>query len=345
MRSEIYWKAVEGRDERFNGTFFYAVGTTGIYCKPSCAARTPRRENVRYFATTDAAETQGFRACKRCRPGSAKPDKGTQAVIRACEILEEERELPLADLGEMVGMSPSHFQKVFKRIIGVSPKRYVEAARLEEFKSGVRSGDEVVDAMFDAGYGSSSRLYENVSKKMGMTPAKYRKGGMGMKIGFTIADCELGKILVARTRKGVCAVNFGDSADELEKGLREEFFNAEITRDDEALAGPLNAIIENISGSRKRLVLPLDLQATAFQLRVWEALQEIPYGETVSYSEIAGRLGDPKAVRAVAGACAANKVALVIPCHRVVKSNGEISGYKWGIKRKARLLELELGNR
>ncbi|QQS42674.1 MAG: bifunctional DNA-binding transcriptional regulator/O6-methylguanine-DNA methyltransferase Ada [Acidobacteriota bacterium] len=344
MEREIFWKAVAERDERFNGAFFYGVGSTGIYCKPSCSARTPKRENVRFFFDTGAAEQAGFRACKRCRPASERPDAATEAVIRACGVLEESSDISLADLAGSVDMSPAHFQKVFKEIIGVSPRKYGESVRIGKFKEGIKKGNEVIDAMYDAGYGSSSRLYENVSEKLGMTPATYKKGGIGMNIEYTVADCELGKILVARTKKGICAVNFGDSVKGLVEGLKEEYPEAKIARDDGSVSKYLAAILENIKGSRKRLVLPLDLQATAFQLRVWEALREIPYGETVSYADIAKKLGNPKAVRAVAGACAANRVALVIPCHRVVKSNGETSGYKWGKKRKEKLLEKEKVN-
>lgn len=341
MKAEIYWNAVRQRDERFNGSFFYAVDSTKIYCKPSCAAREPKRENVRFFHSFERAESEGFRACKRCKPRSERPDEITEAVIRACDLIEEAVEMTLADLAEEVGVSRTHLQKVFKEIIGVSPSKFAEAVRLEKFKEGVRKGSDVVDAMYEAGFGSSSRLYENVSKKMGMTPAIYKKGGKGMKIEYTIADCELGKLLVARTSKGICAVNFGDRVKDLEKGLKEEFPLAEIKRNEVGLKQFLKAILDNIRGSRKTLVLPLDLQATAFQLKVWEALREIPYGETVSYAEIAKRLGNEKAVRAVAGACAANRVALVIPCHRVVKSNGETSGYRWGRERKERLLAKE----
>lgn len=341
MKSEIFWTAVRKRDERFNGSFFYGVGSTMIYCKPSCASREPKRENVRFFQSSERAEAEGFRACKRCRPRSEEPDKVTEAVIRACELIEEAVEVTLADLSEEVGVSRTHLQKVFKEIIGVSPRKFAEAVRLEKFKEGVRGGSDVLDAMYGAGYGSSSRLYENIAGKMGMTPGTYRKGGKGMKIEYTIADCDLGKLLVARTRKGICAVNFGDNKKDLEAGLREEYPEAEIRRDDEGLKKFLKAILENIGGSRKTLVLPLDLQATAFQLRVWEALREIPYGTTVSYAEIAEKLGNKNAVRAVAGACAANRVALVIPCHRVVRSDGETSGYKWGVERKKKLLAKE----
>ncbi len=341
MRHDIYWKAVRQRDERFNGSFFYAVDSTGIYCKPSCGSREPKRENVRFFPTFETAEAAGYRACKRCRPRSERPDEITEAVIRACDLIEEAVEMTLSDLASEVGVSRTHLQKVFKQIIGVSPSKFAEAVRLEKFKEGVRKGSDVVDAMYDAGYGSSSRLYENVAGKMGMTPSVYKKGGLGMSIEFTIADCDLGKLLVARTRKGICAVNFGDSSSELEKGLRDEFPEAKISKNDTGLKDYLGAILENLRGSRKTLVLPLDLQATAFQLKVWEALREIPYGETVSYARIAEKVGNKNAVRAVAGACAANRVALVIPCHRVVKSNGETSGYRWGAERKKKLLAKE----
>ncbi|REJ79578.1 MAG: bifunctional DNA-binding transcriptional regulator/O6-methylguanine-DNA methyltransferase Ada [Acidobacteria bacterium] len=345
MERDIYWKAVSERDERFNGAFYYGVNSTRIYCKPSCGAKTPNRENVRYFGDCVSAEGAGFRACKRCRPESIKPDPSTEAVIRSCRILEASSDISLGDLGERVGLSPAHLQKLFKEIVGVSPRKYGESVRMNHFREGIRTGSEVTEAMYDAGYGSSSRLYENVSDKLGMTPATYKKGGEGMEIEYTVADCELGKILVARSKKGICAVNFGDTGEDLDKGLMKEFPKAEISKNDGALKQYLEAILENLKGNRKRLVLPLDLQATSFQLRVWEALREIPYGETVSYAEIAKKLGNPNAVRAVAGACAANRVALVIPCHRVVKSNGDLSGYKWGKERKKRLLENEKAER
>lgn len=261
--------------------------------------------------------------------------------MRACEILEREERVSLEILGAELNVSPTHLQKIFKKIIGVSPKKFAESRRLEKFKTEIKSGNDVVDAMYDAGYGSSSRLYENVSDKLGMTPAVYKKGGEGMEIGFTIVDSDLGKMLVAKTDKGVCAVSFSDTERELRKQLQNEFPKAEIRQNDKELKKIVEAILANLEGTSKTLDLPLDLQATAFQMRVWEALRKIPYGETASYQEIAEKIGSQKSVRAVAGACAKNRVAVVIPCHRVVRSDGSLSGYRWGVERKRKILKKE----
>lgn len=341
MKTEIYWKAVQTSDARFNGVFFTGVNTTKIYCKPSCPARLPKRENVQFFDSCKKAEAEGFRACLRCQPKMEKANPQTETVIRACEILEREEQVSLEFLGTELNINPTHLQKIFKEIIGVSPKKFAESKRLSKFKSEIQNGSEVVDAMFEAGYGSSSRLYESASEKLGMTPAVYKKGGKGMEINFTIVDCELGKMLVARTEKGICSLTFGDDESELADLLNKEFPKARIRQSDAKLKDFVKAILANIKGTNKTLDLPLDLQATAFQMRVWDALQKIPYGETVSYQEIAEKIGNKKAVRAVAGACAKNRVAIVIPCHRVVRSDGSLSSYRWGVERKKRILEKE----
>jgi AraC family transcriptional regulator of adaptative response/methylated-DNA-[protein]-cysteine methyltransferase len=341
MKTEIYWKAVETNDSRFNGVFFTGVKTTKIYCKPSCPAKLPKRENVKFFASIKTAESEGFRACLRCKPQTEKADPQTKIVIRACEILESEEQATLEHLGSELNVSPTHLQKTFKQIIGVSPKKYSEMKRLEKFKGELKNGSEVVDAMFEAGYGSSSRLYENVSDKLGMTPAVYKKGGKDMEIDFTIVECDLGKMLVARTEKGLCSLTFSDDENELIEILNKEFPKAKIRQSDTKLKDFVKAILGNLQGTNKTLDLPLDLQATAFQMRVWDALQKIPYGETVSYQEVAEKIGNKKAVRAVATACASNRVAIVIPCHRVVRSDGGLSGYRWGVERKKKILEKE----
>lgn len=341
MKTEIYWRAVQTNDARFNGVFFTGVKTTKIYCKPSCPAKLPKRRNVRFFTSAEKAESEGFRACLRCQPRTEKADPQTTIVMRACEILEREERVSLEILGAELNVSPTHLQKIFKKIIGVSPKKFAESRRLEKFKTEIKSGNDVVDAMYDAGYGSSSRLYENVSDKLGMTPAVYKKGGEGMEIGFTIVDSDLGKMLVAKTDKGVCAVSFSDTERELRKQLQNEFPKAEIRQNDKELKKIVEAILANLEGTSKTLDLPLDLQATAFQMRVWEALRKIPYGETASYQEIAEKIGSQKSVRAVAGACAKNRVAVVIPCHRVVRSDGSLSGYRWGVERKRKILKKE----
>lgn len=341
MENEIFWQAVKNNDARFNGAFVYGVNSTKIYCKPSCSSRRPKRENVRFFDGFSAAETNGFRACQRCQPKNETPNPQAEIVLRVCEILQSEEKKSLEDLSAELDLSPAYLQKIFKEIIGASPKKYAEVKRLEKFKGELKNGSEVIDAMYESGYGSSSRLYENVSEKLGMTPAVYKKGGKNMKIEYAIVETEIGKLLVAKTEKGICAVSFGDDDTVLFQNLHKEFSKAEIIENDKNLKVFVEAIVANLAGTNKTLDLPLDVQATAFQMRVWEALRKIPYGKTVSYQEIAEKLGNKNAVRAVATACASNRVALVIPCHRVVRSNGDLSGYRWGVERKKAILEKE----
>ena len=346
MNNEIFWQAVTNNDARFNGVFFVGVKTTGIYCKPTCRARLPKRENVEFIRSWQEAEDKGFRACLRCRPQLEKAiDPQIESVVRACEILEAEESISLEELSAELKLSPYHFQRKFKEIIGVSPKKYAENIRLQKFKNEIRQGSDLVTAMYESGFGSSSRLYENISDKLGMTPKTYKQGGKGMKIDYTITDCGLGKMLVARTDKGVCAVTFGDDENFLIEKLFAEYPQATISADDKNLREYVEAILQNLAGRNKRIVLPIDVQATAFQMQVWEALRKIPYGETLSYKQIAEKLGNPNAVRAVARACATNRVAVVIPCHRVVGSDGNLSGYRWGIERKKKLLDAERENR
>jgi len=341
METEIFWKAVQNNDARFNGAFVYGVNSTGIYCKPSCSSRLPKRENVKFFTSFEIAENKGFRACLRCKPQSETANPQTEIVIRACEILEAEEQITLEDLSAELNLSAAHLQKIFKEIIGVSPKKFAELKRLEKFKNEIKKGNEVTDAMYEAGFNSSSRLYENVAEKLGMTPKTYAKKGKNMKIDYTITNCDLGKLLVARTEKGVCAVTFGDDEKTLTENLFSEYERAEITENNTNLKDYVKAILANLEGADKTLDLPLDLQATAFQMRVWEILRKIPYGETVSYSDVAAQIGNKNSVRAVATACASNRVALVIPCHRVIGKSGDLSGYRWGIERKAKLLQKE----
>lgn len=342
MNEELFWNAVRMNDARFDGAFYLGVKTTGIYCRPSCRARTPKRENVAFFTTSEAAELAGLRACLRCKPKrSEKVDPQIVKILKACELLESEDLYSLDDLAEEVGLSSYHLQRSFKEIIGVSPKKYSEAKRMERFKSELREGGDVTAAMYDAGFGSSSRLYEKAAESMGMTPAAYKKGGQGVTINYSITDCELGRILVARTIKGLCSVAFADDDASLEETLNTEYPNAEIVKDAKVLKGFVDEIMKHLSGEKKRLDLPLDIQATAFQMRVWDLLRKIPYGETVTYSQIAEKLGDTKKVRAVAQACANNRVAVVIPCHRVIGRSGRLSGYRWGVSRKEKLLAAE----
>ncbi|MGE3468049.1 MAG: bifunctional DNA-binding transcriptional regulator/O6-methylguanine-DNA methyltransferase Ada [Pyrinomonadaceae bacterium] len=344
METDVLWRAVETRDARFDGAFVFGVKTTGIFCRPSCSARKPKRENVEFYDAAERAERSGFRACLRCKPTQVdRSDPRIDSVLRACDMLAAADTLSLGELSADLGLSPAHFQRTFKEIVGVSPKKYAEAKRMEKFKDELRGGSDVVTAMYEAGYGSSSRLYEKAATRLGMTPAVYKKGGVGMKINYIVRDCELGKLLVARTKRGVCSVTFGDDGLSLREGLDKEFPNAEITRDDANLKNAVDAILKYLAGKNERLVLPLDLQATAFQLQVWDFLQKIPYGETRSYTEVAEAIGDKKKVRAVAQACAKNRIALVIPCHRVVASDGKLSGYRWGVDRKRELLVREAG--
>ena len=341
---ETFWRAVLKRDARFDGKVFFAVRSTGIYCRPSCPARRPRREQVVFFSIPEAAERAGFRSCRRCRPRSVEMiDPKVEMVRRACVYIESHLdESPgLEDLSAHTGVSPYHLQRVFKRIVGITPRQYAGAFRLSHFKSSVKKGGTVTGAMYEAGYGSSSRLYEQAPAQLGMTPADYRRGGEGVRIHYTIAGCSLGRLLVAATRKGICAVRIGDSDAALEANLASEYPAAEVNRDDETLNKWVEQLLSHLDGERPHLDLPLDVQATAFQWSVWEQLKAIPYGSTRSYSEIARAMGRPTATRAVARACATNPVALVIPCHRVVREDKSLGGYRWGIERKRLLLEQE----
>ncbi len=341
------WQQVLERDSAMDGAFVYAVTSTGIYCRPSCPARKPAPERVRFFAVPEAAEQAGFRACKRCRPReTAAADPRLNAVRRACrEIEETEDGIPtLKDLGRETGLSPDHLQRLFKTLVGISPRQYGEALRVKRLKAGLRQGGGVAPALYGAGYGSSSRLYEKAPAHLGMTPASYAKGGQGAEIAFATAASPLGRLLVAATEKGVCMVALGDNDRVLERALRDDYPAAEIVRDGGRLKGPLGAVLDHLSGKPPHLDLPLDVRATAFQWRVWECLRDIPMGETRSYKDIAAAIGKPGAARAVGRACATNPVAIVIPCHRVMSAGGKLTGYRWGIGRKKKLLAGERGD-
>ncbi len=344
--NEWRWQIVLTKNSEFDGAFFFGVSSTGIYCKPSCAARRPKRENTTFFASRAEAEIAGFRACLRCRPQMENMrSANAELVIQACKLIENrvDEEISLEFLAAQLNVSPSHLQRTFKQTLGVSPKEFADAGRLNNFKKQVRQLD-VTTAMYKSGFGSSRALYEKATQNLGMTPATYRKGGVNLKISFVTADSSLGKLLVAATEKGVCAVAFGETTQQLTANLAREFSAAEIRPDDNNLQNYVRTIIEHLDGQRRSLALPLDLQATAFQLQVWTELRRIPYGETRSYKEIAERIGNARAVRAVARACASNPVALVNPCHRVVGANGQLSGYRWGIRRKKILLDKERSN-
>jgi AraC family transcriptional regulator of adaptative response/methylated-DNA-[protein]-cysteine methyltransferase len=336
------WSAVQHRDQKFDGRFVYAVSSTKIFCRPSCSSRRPNKSNVEFFGTTADAERAGYRACKRCRPTSLKPPVIDRAVKHVLEYLMNHMDTPvtLATLARETGMSPFHLQRSFKKALGVSPRQYQSAERRRRLTQRLRKGDTVSTATYEAGYGSSSRVYER--KSLGMTPATVRKGGVGQRIQFSIVDSPLGKLLGAYTEHGVCAVRLGDSDAALEEELRAEFENAEIHRAGSTIHEWVKAIVDSLEEGRTApSVVPVDAQGTAFQHRVWQALQQIPRGTTLSYSEVARKIGQPNAVRAVARACATNPVALVIPCHRVVGKDGDLSGYRWGIERKEQLLEME----
>ncbi|HUG15454.1 MAG TPA: bifunctional DNA-binding transcriptional regulator/O6-methylguanine-DNA methyltransferase Ada [Thermomicrobiales bacterium] len=335
------WRAIEARDARYDGAFVFGVRTTGIYCRPGCPARRPRRENIVFFAAPDEARREGFRSCLRCKPDESSAR--LRMVERATRYLDEHanRTVTLAELGEAVGVSPHHLQRTFKQATGVSPRAWADQRRMGAFKTQVKDRDDVTSAMYDAGFGSSSRLYERASAHLGMTPDIYRRGGRGMRVGYSIVDSPLGRLLVGATGRGICAVYLGDDDDNLEETLSREYPAAAIHRDDTGLNGWVRAIVDHLRGARPHLDLPLDVQATAFQRRVWEALQAIPFGATRSYGEVARMLGQPEAARAVAGACASNPVAIVVPCHRVVRGDGSPGGYRWGTERKQALLSQE----
>ena len=344
IEKEVYWQALEARDARFNGVFVYGVSSTGVYCKPSCPSRRPRRQKVEFFQTREEAESSGFRACLRCKPrDAAAPDPRAELVLHVCRQIEEREGVApsLEELGAELGVSPHHLQRTFKSLTGITPRQYAAALRLKLFKSRVKEGVDVTAAMYDAGYGSSSRLYEHASKRLGMTPATYRRKGKGMNINYAIADSQLGRLLVAATERGVCSVQLGDGDEELGAALRAEYPAANIERDETRLGDTVASLLRHLEGAEPSLGLPLDLQATAFQLRGWEELRRIPYGSTRSYAEVAEAIGQPTATRAVARACATNPVALVTPCHRVVHTGGALGGYRWGVGRKERLLEQE----
>ena len=341
---ESQWQAVLSKDARFDGQFVFAVSSTGVYCRPSCGSRRPRRERVSFFQLPEAAEQAGFRACLRCHPRAvAGIDPQIQMARQVCRMIEDNEGEPitLAALSERVGVSSFHLQRTFKSIMGITPRRYAEAYRVNKFKQGVRKGEAITSAIYDAGFGSSSRLYERASSKLGMTPATYGKGGRGAVINYAIVATSLGRLLVAATTKGVCSVMLGDSDASLKSDLLNEFPAAEIRNDEKLLRLSVKAIVEHLKNNSPHIDLPLDIRATAFQRQVWEQLRAIPYGQTYSYSDVAKAMGQEKAVRAVARACATNPVALVIPCHRVIREDKSLGGYRWGLERKKRLLEKE----
>lgn len=344
---EARWAAFSAADKSADGSFVAAVKTTGIYCRPSCPAKRAKRENVRFYATCADAEAAGFRACKRCRPNETSRDEAqAQAVARACRLIEEAETPPALDtLAQAAGMSPYHFHRTFKRITGVTPKAYAGARRAGRVATGLREARTVTEAVYDAGYNAASRFYADAGDRLGMSPTAYRRGGAGTAIRFAVGPCSLGQILVAATAKGVCAIMMDDDPDVLLRELQDRFPKAELTGGDAGFEALVAQVIGLAEAPGRSVALPLDIHGTAFQQRVWEALKAIPAGTTATYAEVARAIGEPAAVRAVARACGANPVALAIPCHRVVRSDGSLSGYRWGVARKRDLIDRESADR
>jgi AraC family transcriptional regulator, regulatory protein of adaptative response / methylated-DNA-[protein]-cysteine methyltransferase len=349
---DFRWLAVVGRDRALDGKFVFAVATTGIFCRPSCPARRPRPENVQFFDNALSAEQAGYRACLRCRPKALDGNPQSAKVRAICRYIEQhvinqesEDRLTLKVLAKEFRLSPFHLQRTFKSILSISPKAYIDACRLRHVKQNLQAGQSVTTSLYAAGYGSTSRLYERTSAQLGMTPEKYRRGAVAAIVNYTIADSPLGRMMIAATDKGICAISFADSDAQLQQGLMREFPFASRRRDDAAMSKWQAGLTQLMKGQKINPSLPLDIRATAFQRRVWEALQDIPRGETRSYSALAKQIGSPSAARAVARACASNRIAIAIPCHRIVRENGDLGGYRWGAKRKEQLLALEQGQR
>ncbi len=340
---ERCWNAVAARDPSFDGTFYFSVATTGVYCRPSCPARRPKRQNVRFHATAADAEAAGFRPCKRCKPDApARDERYAAKVAHACRLIETAEEEPkLEALAQSAGLSTYHFHRIFKAVAGVTPKAYAVAHRQKCVRDKLKGSNSVTEAIFAAGFKSAGRFYADATQVLGMAPADFRKGGTGAALSFAVGRCSLGSILVAASRKGVAAILLGDNPDALVRDLQDRFPRAQLTGADKGFAKLLAQVIAGIEQPGTSLDLPLDVRGTAFQHRVWMALKDIPAGSTATYTQIAKRIGRPKAVRAVAGACAANPLAVVIPCHRVVRSDGSLAGYRWGVARKRALLARE----
>lgn len=350
--NERRWAAMAARDKTQDGLFFYAVKTTGIFCRPSCPTRTAKRENVLFFKQAEAAQSAGFRPCLRCHPlATVNLDPHTSLMKAMADFIDAhvDEPLPLTRLADQAGMSPFHFQRTFKAVIGVSAKEYQAAARLRAFKSRLRGGESVLDATFDAGYGSTSRIYEQVNGGLGMTPSAYRAGGAGETIGYAVRETALGPLMMAGTDRGVCFVQFGDDAVTLLAQLQSEFPKATLIAANSAASGELDAwmaaLADHLAGFAPRPDLPLDLRGSAFQIKVWRFLMSVQPGDVLSYAELAAGIGAPKAVRAAASACAANRVAVLVPCHRVLRSDGSLGGYRWGVERKRTLLDAERSQR
>ena len=341
--SDPRWAAVVARDPKFDGQFFYSVATTGVYCRPSCGARRAHPENVRFHETAADAERAGFRPCKRCKPNQAPlTERHAAAVTELCRMIESAETMPTLDaLARHAHLSRYHLHRVFKSVTGLTPKAYAAAHRAKRVRMELDRSDTVTGAIYDAGYNSNARFYAQSQRVLGMTPTDYRAGGANTEIRFAIGECSLGSILVAVSPRGVCAISIGDDPDPLVRDLQDRFPRATLIGGDAQFEQLVAKVVGFVEAPRVGLDLPLDVRGTAFQQRVWQALTEIPAGETASYAEIAKRIGAPKSVRAVAQACAANALAVAIPCHRVVRNDGALSGYRWGVERKRALLDRE----
>jgi AraC family transcriptional regulator, regulatory protein of adaptative response / methylated-DNA-[protein]-cysteine methyltransferase len=337
------WNAVMARDAARDGEFVFAVSSTGVYCRPSCPARRPRRGNVQFFSGPEQAERGGYRACLRCKPKSFSGNAESNAAKAICRFIEQHLDEPLTleRLGKEFRQSPFHLQRRFKAALGITPREYADSCRMRMLKRNLQAGDSVTRAMYDAGYGSSSRLYERTASQLGMTPDKYRRGAIAAAIRYTCADSPLGRMLIAATERGICAIQFARSDGELIEGLKREFPFATRKSDQAGLQSWVDSLLKHMRGKALDSSLPLDIRATAFQRRVWTYLQSIPFGATRSYSQVAQAIGQPSACRAVARSCATNPVAVAIPCHRVVREDGSMGGYRWGMERKKALLEME----
>src|ERR1700721_234692 len=337
------WNAVSARDAARDGEFVFAVSSTGVYCRPSCPARRPRRGNVQFFSGPEQAERGGYRACLRCKPKSFSGNAESNGAKAICRFIEQHLDEPLTleRLGKEFRQSPFHLQRRFKAVLGITPREYADSCRMRMLKRNLQAGDSVTRAMYDAGYGSSSRLYERTASQLGMTPDKYRRGAIAAAIRYTCADSPLGRMLIAATERGICAIQFARSDGELIEGLKREFPFATRKSDQAGLQSWVESLLKHMRGKALDSSLPLDIRATAFQRRVWTYLQSIPFGATRSYSQVAQAIGQPSACRAVARSCATTPAAWAIPCHRVVREDGSMGGYRWGIERKRRLLALE----
>lgn len=338
-----FWQAVVARDGRYDGVFIYAVRSTGVYCRPSCPSRRPRRGRVVFFSTPSAAEAEGFRPCQRCHPRDLPQEVESRLIVRACRLMECDSCGPVrvASVARQMGLTPFRLQRIFRRLVGITPGAYAQSVRFRRLKKQLREDNDVTTALYEAGYGSSSRLYEHSNDRLGMTPAAYRRGGQGMEIHYTTASSDLGRVLLAGTTKGVSAVYLGNSDRELEAALHREYPGAQIHKNSGPVAHWLRELLRHISGHQPALELPIDVRATAFQCRVWGALRRIPPGATRTYSDLARIIGLPRGQRAVARACATNPVSILIPCHRVVREDGGLGGYRWGLGRKRALLARE----